>query len=70
LEAAGIAKKKWIRLASSISLGAYEVFEASGDLPEPEWPDVTFQEILKIAFKNHFINSMDHPVISRLRGTS
>ncbi len=70
LEAAEIAKKKWIRLASKISLGAYEVFEASGDLPEPEWPDVTFQEILKIAFKNHFIKSMDHPVIGRLRGVS
>jgi hypothetical protein len=70
LEAAEIAKTKWIRLASKISLGAYEVFEASGDLPEPEWPDVTFQEILKIAFKDHFINSMDHPVIGRLRGVS
>jgi len=70
LEAAEIAKKKWIRLASKISLGAYEVFEASGDLPEPEWPDVTFQEILKIAFKDHKIDSMDHLVIGRLRGVS
>ena len=70
LEAAEIAKKKWIRLASKISLGAYEVFEASGDLPEPEWPDVSFQKILEIAFKDHFISSMDHPVIGRLRGIS
>lgn len=70
LEAAQIAKKKWIRLASNMSLGAYEVFEASGDLAEPEWPDNTFQEILEIAFKNHFIKSMDHPVICRLRGES
>jgi hypothetical protein len=53
-----------------MSLGAYEVYEATGDFPEPEWPDATFQEILKIAFKNHFIKSMDHPVIGRLRGES
>jgi hypothetical protein len=70
LEAAEIAKKKWIRLASNISLGAYEVFEASGDLAEPEWPDAPFEEILRIAFKNHFINSMDHPVVGRLKGVS
>jgi hypothetical protein len=67
-EAAEIAMRKWVRLTANMSLGAYEVFEATGDLPEPTWPDLPFQEILKIAFRDHIIDSLDHPVVQRLRG--
>ena len=68
LEAADLGKKRWVRIASNMSLGAYEVFTATGVLPEPEWPDLTFQKILEIAFKDRFINSLDHPAIRRLQG--
>jgi hypothetical protein len=68
LLAAEIAETRWIRVASNMSLGAYEVFTAQMDLPDPEWPEVSFQEILKIAFKDKIIQSIDHPVIQRLRG--
>ena len=49
-------------------LGAYEVYQAAASIPEPEWPDITFQEILRVAFKDQFISSQDHPVLRRLRG--
>ncbi len=68
LQAAAMAKKGWIRMQANMSLGAYEVFQALGDLPPPNWPTISFQEILKIAFKNHFIDSLDHDVLKRLRG--
>ena len=68
LEAAQTAMECWIRLRPNMDLGAYEVVVATGDLPEPRWPDSTFQELLQIAFKNRFIDSLDHPVIRRLRG--
>jgi hypothetical protein len=68
LEAAEMAQERWIRVVANMSLGANEVYEAVGSLPEPEWPEVGFQEILRIAFKDHFINSLDHPVVRRLRG--
>ena len=68
LEAALIAKEKWIRLAANMSLGAYEVFEATGTLPEPKWPEISFRELLEIAFKANYIDSLDHPVLKRLRG--
>ena len=42
-EAAERAMEKWVRVTSSMSLGAYEIFEASGDLPEPVWPDFSFR---------------------------
>lgn len=67
-EAAELAMKRWIRLTANMSLGAYEVFEATGDLPEPEWPDLPFTEILKIAFRDRIVDRADHPLIQRLRG--
>ena len=67
-EAAELAMKRWIRLTANMSLGAYEVFEATGDLPEPEWPDIAFPEILKIAFRDRIVDRADHPLVQRLRG--
>ena len=67
-EAAERAINKWVRVTSSMSLGAYEIFEASGDLPEPVWPDYSFGEILKIAFRERIVDSPDHPLVQRLRG--
>jgi hypothetical protein len=68
LEAATIAEKKWIRLTANMSLGAYDVFQASGDLGEPEWPELSFKEMLEIAFKDNFIDSPDHTFVKKLRG--
>jgi len=68
LEAAHMAQSRWVRVASNTSLGAYEVFEATGALPDPPWPDISFQEILKVAFKGRCIAELEHPVIRRLRG--
>lgn len=68
LEAAERAKNQWIRVSANMGLGAYDVYEAVGDIPDPEWPDLGFQEILHVAFKDRFITSLDHPVIHRLRG--
>jgi hypothetical protein len=68
LQAAEMAQKRWIRVAANMSLGAYDVYEATATIPEPEWPDTTFQEILRVAFKDRFISSLDHPVVRRLLG--
>jgi hypothetical protein len=67
-EAAELAMKRWLRLTANMSLGAYEVFEATGDLPEPEWPNIPFTEILKIAFRDRIVDCADHPLVQRLRG--
>ena len=68
LEAAQLATKQWVRVVANMPLGAYDVFEATGNFPEPEWPDISFRELLQIAFRDKFIQSLDHPVIRRLRG--
>jgi hypothetical protein len=68
MEAAQLAMRGWVRIAANMSLGAYEVFEATAELPEPEWPDIGFQKLLRVAFKDRFIRELDHPVVRRLRG--
>jgi hypothetical protein len=68
MEAAEIAQRRWIRVRSNMSLGAYETFEAGGQLSEPEWLDVTFAEILKVAFRDRLIDRSDHPILLRRRG--
>jgi len=68
LKAADMATKRWVRVAANMSLGAYEVFEATADLPEPEWPAVGFKKLLEIAFRDRIITTLDHPVIQKLRG--
>jgi hypothetical protein len=68
-EAAAMATKKWIRVQANMSLGAYEVFEASANIPEPTWTeDLTFEQILAIAFKGRLVDNFEHPVLKRLRG--
>ncbi|MGC2641258.1 MAG: hypothetical protein WA406_06100 [Pseudolabrys sp.] len=67
-EAAELAMKGWIRVTANMSVGAYEVFEAIGDLPEPEWPEIPLPEILKIAFSDRIVDRTDHPLVQRLRG--
>ena len=66
--AAKIAEKSWIRMVANRAFGAYEVMQATGNLDEPEWPELSFQEIVNLAFKDKVIATLDHPVIRRLRG--
>jgi hypothetical protein len=68
LEAAQKARERWVRVAANMALGAYEVWEAPGELGEPDWPDKPFRELLAIAFKGKLIDTADHPVLRRLRG--
>jgi hypothetical protein len=68
LEAAETAKTQWVRLQADMSLGAYVFFTPQGDVPKPEWPAMTLQEALRLAFRTAFIDTPDHIVLRRLRG--
>ena len=68
MEAATHAAGKWVRVQANMSFGAYEMYEAAGQWAGPEWPDMPFQESLRIAFKDRFITRYDHPILKRLRG--
>lgn len=69
IAAAQLAEKTWIRMAANMSLGGYQITQATAlDLPDPTWPDMTFQEVMRTAFKDRLIGSNDHPVMRALRG--
>ena len=68
MDAANEAKSRWVRTIANMSLGAYELTVASGQVAEPEWPELAFQEIIKIAFRDKMISDWNHPVLRRLRG--
>lgn len=70
LEAQQLATKSWVRVQADMSAGSYAVFEATGNLPEPEWPELTMGELLKLAFKMRFIDSMNHPYLLELFGAA
>jgi hypothetical protein len=67
-EAAERAMISWLKIKANMSLGAYDLFEAIGALPEPEWPEIAFAEILRTAFRDRYVGSVDHPLLKRLRG--
>lgn len=67
-EAAEKAMEHWVRVTSNMSLGAYEIIQATAALPDPVWPELEFSEILRIAFRNQIVDSTDHPLVKRLRG--
>jgi hypothetical protein len=68
LESADKARGRWCRVAANMQLGAYELMTAHGEIPDPEWPEISFEDILSIAFKNKRIDSPNHPVLRRLKG--
>lgn len=70
LAAARMAESKWVRVAANMQAGMYDVFEAASELSEPTWPELSFTEILKLCFKDRFIQNVDHPAIRALRGLS
>jgi hypothetical protein len=49
-------------------LGAYRVFAAEGELPDPAWPGKPLRELVEIAFRDRVIADPEHPVVRRLRG--
>jgi hypothetical protein len=67
-EAAELAMTQWLRTKANRSLGAYEIYVAESTMSEPAWPEATYQELIRLAFRDRLISSLDHPVIKRLRG--
>ena len=68
MEAMYIAMQRWIRVKANMSLGAYEIFEAAATIPDPMWPEVTYQETLRIGLRDRVVLQSDHALVKRLRG--
>jgi hypothetical protein len=67
-EAANRAVDRWISVRANMSLNAYEIFQGATTLSEPQWPNKSMEDILKVAFRGRVIENAEHPVIKRLQG--
>ena len=67
-EAALLATKNWLRMSWNPSANNYDVVEATAPLGDPTWPSESFEQLWRIAFKDRQIDSLDHPVLRKLRG--
>jgi len=69
IEAATLAETHWLKVVADMSAGQYVPMVARGNLPEPDWSSIpSVAKMLKLAFKERFIDRADHPVLKRMRG--
>jgi hypothetical protein len=67
LMAAKTAESKWTRRFWVQQTKSHKILAAEGN-GEPIWPNLTFQRLIELAFKDRYITRLDHPVLKRLRG--
>ena len=65
---AGRATERWVRAVADQAAGMYQPMVAPAQHAEPTWPDIGFGDALRLAFRDRLIDSVDHPVVRRLRG--
>ena len=68
LQIAKAAETTWSRMVADMANGIYSHYVPKAEHPDPNWPELSFKEIVKLAFRGRMIDSLDHPVISELRG--
>ena len=68
-DAFNAAKNGWIRMKSNRACGFYDIIEPEKIMPEPDWPDMSFADMLQTAFNDdHLVDRDDHPALRRLKG--
>jgi len=62
-----LATRVWVRVCANMAAGCYDVFEAQAPIPEPTWPELSPRQLLKLAFKDRFIDTLEHPILRQLQ---
>lgn len=63
------AETDWVRIVANQDRRAYDINLPVNPKPDPEWPDYSFDELLKLAFKGNVIDSIDHPIVKKILGS-
>jgi len=62
------ASKGWVNVRANRDSQSYDVRKPKIEFPELEWPTIDFEELIKLGFKDHYINDHNHPVLKQIRG--
>ncbi len=68
LEAAKSAETRWTKMYWDQAQRKHRIKVSEHLADEPAWPEQTLPELLRLAFKDRVIMSLDHPILKRLRG--
>jgi len=67
--AARLAQARWISIIWRGARRAFEVRQATAAIPDPRWPELTYEELLRKAFGDRIIKDPEHPVLQQLLGS-
>jgi hypothetical protein len=67
MNAVRAGREKWVRIITIMGSG-YKAETSPGIVEQPKWPTISDEEILELAFNDRLIDSIDHPVLRKLRG--
>jgi hypothetical protein len=57
----------WIRLVSNTDAGCYDIWQAQIKTV-PAWPEEDFWQLVRIAFKDRLIDTLEYAIVRKLRG--
>ncbi|RJO65963.1 MAG: hypothetical protein C4523_14510 [Myxococcales bacterium] len=61
------AEDQWVRMVRKSSGTGYEIRVSELD-DQPEWPDMSYEELVITAFHDYYINDLNHHVVKALLG--
>ena len=67
-DAADEATKSWVRVTWNGPQFEYDVTRATAEIPDPVWPEESFEQIIMLAFQGRIIEDKNHHVLRQLRG--
>jgi hypothetical protein len=63
------AADSWLKFRSNKQLGGYEPVDPDPPITEePDWPNISWGDIVRLAFRRHLVEVETHPLIRRLMG--
>jgi hypothetical protein len=63
-----VASADWIQPYTPLGGRGYDYHPRQVEIPDPDWPETPFGEILQIAFRGRFIDSWEHEIMKDLQG--
>ncbi len=62
------AKTTWLKVKANMGQGCYRVTPAEDQSPVPAFSEKPFGELLALAFGEHIIDTVNHPIARKIRG--
>jgi len=62
------SRERWVRMRPDYDRKCYEAVYPSIDHPDPEWPDISFEELCNLVPDEQVIKDENHYVVRSLRG--